>query len=415
MDEIIKIINTKNIICNIKKIKWVMIILLALLYFDFTQSFIFLHISNGLWIKKWYLASTIVIIAIFLYKIKYFNEENTISMMIIGSSLIWFWSESNKPLLEIIKLTLLYYLPILIVYVVKEFESTDAKNLLKTILIISCIYIIINFIYIGINEIPIHITADDRVFYFYNETPWKNPFTEIEISRYTFPGMEHGMFFARIYIILFMSIILFNNNSYSYIIFSISYLAAILTASRAAFIGFYFAIFIYLILNYLRKKNDITNFILYFIALNIIFIFTLKEYILRHFVYLGGLDFIYENFKIKPLILTGLKNEYHLRNSSFSMPDKNITKNVFGILEDRPLGLFYNFISDLGLMPSLLIMSSLLYLLIKKYKNIKFSNFELFQLAILIAIITKCAFNQGENEYFIWIIIGISLIKTKYV
>jgi hypothetical protein len=201
-----------------------------------------------------------------------------------------------------------------------------------------------------------------------------------------------------------------NKNIVSYIILSIGYLAAVLTASRASFIGFCIALLAYQILIYIKEKIILKYFILYFIALNILFTVILKEYIFRQFIFLGGFKFFSENLKLDKNKITSLENEYHIRNSSFSIPESN-QSNID--LENRPLGLFYNFINDLGLVPTILIFSALVFLIIKKYKHMKYSNFEYFQIAILIAIITKCAINQGENEYYIWILIGISLIKTK--
>jgi hypothetical protein len=399
------------------------------LYFATTESFLIISTTETI-IKKWYLAILFIIIYYKLNRInqiKFLKIQKILFSLLAVALLIYFISSHHEIELKI-KLILLYYLPIFICIIMLNSSRKISLYIFYVIILTSILYIFLFYLFLFI-DVPAGLTVDDRYFSFANYTYWRDPLSEAQIKRYSFPGMEQGMFMARLYIILFS--ILFISLNYSIflqVFYLIIWIIMILAASRSSFIGLLAGLSISLFVS----KNRIKLFIL--ILVPILFsIYPLAEYYKRQVTFLYGFEptqrftkllFGYDLEKKFPALID-TKEDYHLRNSSFSTKlfiwnnykNKNLDSNKLSEynkedISDKPLGLHAVIFKDVGFLSGCIILIIYILIFFSTLKNIKFLNYYtnifIFLFVVVVpSIFIKVLLNQGENEYYIWITVGL--------
>jgi branched-subunit amino acid transport protein len=203
----------------------------------------------------------------------------------------------------------------------------------------------------------------------------------------------------------------------------------LLAASRSSFIGLLTGIAI----AHLISRNKIKLFILILVPI-LLSIYPLAEYYKRQVIFLYGFESIQRlakstfDFKLEEKFpaLIDIKQDYHLRNSSFSFEKFTKNSNIFeGNLDsnklseynkenisDRPLALHAVIFKDIGFLSGGLILFIYVLIFFFTLKNItlvKFNSniFVFLNIVVVPAIFIKAMLNQGENEYYIWISVGL--------
>jgi hypothetical protein len=401
-----------------------------------TESFLILSTIEII-VKKWYLAALFIII---YYKLNTLNkiefqQIQKILFSILAASLLLYLLSSDHEIKLKLKITLQDYFPVFFGIMLLNSRREISLYLFYGIILISSIYIILFYIFLFI-DVPAGLIIDNRNFDFANYTYWRDPLSELQIKRYTFPGMEQGMFMARLYIILFTILFLSLNYSISFQAFYVAiWVIMILAASRSSFIGLLTGLSI----AHLFSKKRIRLFLL--ILIPIIFsIYPLAEYYKRQVIFLYGFESIQRltkstfdfNIEEKFPALIGSKQDYHLKNSSFSIEqyvkNKNILKENLESnklseynkenITDRPLALHAVIFKDVGFISGALILLIYVLIFFSTLRNIKLINYHSNIFVFLFVVVAPSLFikillNQGENEYYIWITLGLLANLTR--
>lgn len=404
-------------------------IIITGLYFSITESFIILS-TFGIVIKKWYLVLIFISIVYFLDKKILFNITNQIKyyyILALISAITYLISYNDEILLKI-KLLLIYYLPIILCIFLINLNKNEAKYCFNTIIIASALYALLFYLYLIIDT-PDRLTINGRTFEFYNNTEWKNPINKVLILRYTFPGIEHGIFMAKLYVLMFCLLYLCLS-SYIYLLgYFPVWIIMVLAASRSSFYGILVGFSISLLF-IKRQKLKLIVFII-FPIITTISIFS--NYYSRNFTFLYAyqpiqmvVDKIFDIDLHKKQIISKVTNEdYHLKNSSIDINQLLNSRNEGSLnkfnqidLSERTLGWHAVMFNHISICSGLIII--LIYILIfiftitsKEFKDSDQDIYKYLFIVVIPALFIKMLLNQGENEYYPWITLGLLANLTK--
>lgn len=397
--------------------EYIFSILLTILYFDIINSF---FIVNFIYIKKWYVFCFLIP---FILGVKISAKEKNLIILYLLSIVAFALSKyQSYELILQIKIFLLYFCPIGASLIIYLLPRSYAKTSFIFLIVCSIIYLVFDIYYICTDPPVININGIRTVVD--NSTTWRNPVNEKVLIRYTFPGMEQGMFAARLYPLFFTIFYFFITQNYIFIIFLYTvYISLLITASRSSLLGLYLGSSFGLLLNKkIEKKITITLFIS---IISAILIF--PDYHFRNIGFLYGFESIKEiidnlfGFDISHVFpsMNDVKNDYHLKYNTTKFLDSTLHAKDIGVITiaeynkeqfERPLSLCLIIIRDLGLASALFIGSYFIYLLFSVFKVIYNKENNLYKflfITIIPALLIKVVLNQGENEYYVWITLGL--------